>query len=145
MQKRILQTGILSIFMLSLFVACPIITCGCSPGPLALLTLSSTSESVAQGSSVKISVEIFEVYNESAWPLQVVVKPAQEPQLGNLPEGVSTNTLILTKEIPNGVLTLSVSKLTTPGLYNLVIYPTSGQNGYSALRDDFTLTVTTRP
>jgi hypothetical protein len=145
MQKRILQTGFLSILVTTLFAACPVITCGCSPGPLALLTLSSKAESIAQGSSAQITVKVSEIYDQSAWPLQVVIKPAQEPQLGNLPEGVTTNTLLLTKEIPSGVLTLRVSKLTTPGSYNLVVYPTSGQNGYSSFREDFTLTVTTQP
>jgi hypothetical protein len=144
MQKRILQTGILSIFVLVLFVACPRITCGCSPAPLAFLTLSSTSESVAQGSSTKISVEISDIYDESAWPLQIVVKPAQEPQTGSLPLGVSVDSLVLTKDSPKGLLTVTVSKSAAPGPYNFVVYPTSALNRFS-YRENFTLMVTTQP
>jgi hypothetical protein len=125
MQKRILQTGILSIFVLVLFVACLRTTCGCSPAPLVSLTLSSDAKSVARGSNTQISIKADFVYAETVWPLQIVVKPSQEPQTGNLPLGVTVDSLVLTKDIPNGVLTLSVSKSATPGDYALVIYPTS--------------------
>jgi hypothetical protein len=145
MQKRILQTGFLSIFMLTLLAACPVITCGCSPAPLASLTLSARAESVAQGSSTQISIEATAVYNESVWPLTILVKPNEAPQSGSLAEGISANTLTLTKENPKGVLTLSVSKTTPPGSYNLVIYPTSSVSTGFLPYNNFNLKVTTQP
>jgi hypothetical protein len=145
MRKRILQTGILSIFMLSLFVACPIITCGCSPAPLATLKLSSNAESVAQGSSTQISIEATDVYDETIWPLTILVKPNEAPQSGSPPQGVSASALLLTKENPKGVLTLSVSKLAAPGSYDLIIYPTfSIQKGFLPI-SSFNLKITTQP
>ena len=145
MQKRVLQTGMLSIFILVLFVACPRTTCGCSPAPLAYLTLSSNAESVVQGSSIQISIEATDSYDETIWPLAIVVKPSEEPQSGNLPQGVSASTLILTKDIPKGVLTLSTSKLAAPGSYTLIIYPTSSvKKGYLPY-SYFNLTVKNQP
>jgi hypothetical protein len=145
MQKRILQTGFLSIFMLTLLAACPVITCGCSPAPLASLTLSSNAASVTQGSSTQISIEATDVYDETIWPLTILVKPNEAPQSGNPPQGVSASALLLTKENPKGVLTLSVSKLAAPGSYDLIIYPTSSiQKGLLPF-SSFNLKITTQP
>jgi hypothetical protein len=142
MQKRILQTGILSIFVLVLFVACPRTTCGCTPAPLASLTLSSNANSVARGSSTQISIKATYVYNETSWPLRIVIKPNQEPQTGSLPLGVSVDSLVLTKDIPNGVLTLSVNQSATPGTYDLVIYPISSVQNEFLPFNNFRLTIT---
>jgi hypothetical protein len=148
MTKRILQTGLLSVVTTFLFSACNLFsTCGCQAFPIANLGLSSSNGSIQRGSSGKISVKATGV-DENIWPLSVVVKADSQSQTSTLPQGVNVNVLVLTKDVPDGVLTLTIAQTAIPGTYRLVIYPTSSftPNGLSySPYSYFDLTITDKP
>jgi hypothetical protein len=148
MTKRILQTGLLSVVTTFLFSACNLFsTCGCQAFPIANLGLSSNAGSIQRGSSGQISVKATGV-DENTWPLNVVVNADSQPQTVKLPPGVSVNPLVLTKEVPNGVLTLTIDQAVTPGTYRLTIYPTSSytpKGFWYSPYSYFDLTITDKP
>jgi hypothetical protein len=146
MQKRILQTGILSIFVLVLFVACPRITCGCQPSLLAYLELDSHYGSVQRGSSTEISIKVSNVYDESAWPLQFVVKPAYpSSQTDTLPAGISVNPPTVTKIAPSGMLTIKADQILPIGTQQLVIYAISSTSKETSNYAYLDLKITDKP
>jgi hypothetical protein len=146
MQRRILQTGILSIFILVLFVSCPPISCGCQPSLLGNLSIDSYYNSVQRGSSTQISLMVSNVYDESAWPLQFVIRPAYPPsQTNTLPAGINVDLPTITKIAPKGMLTIKADQTLPIGTQQLVVYAISSTSQETSNYAYLELKVTDKP